>query len=102
MNIIATNSRLNNHFYKFPFQNLPTQTFTTIDYKTNIDTLTKAKHDYGINSMLTQIDDIEARFHNAPNRTKRYYSKGKKKRTILTLLGEVTFERTYYQDRTNG
>ncbi len=102
MNIIATNSALHNHFYKTPFQNLPIETSSTLDYKSNIDTLTKAKHDYGINSMLSQIADIEARFHNAPNRTKRYYSKGKKKRTILTLLGEVTFERTYYQDRSNG
>ncbi len=102
MNIIATNNTLHNHFYKFPFQNLPTETSTTLDYKVNIETLTKAKHDYGINSMLKQISDIEDRFHNAPNRTKRYYSKGKKKRTILTLLGEVTFERTYYQDRTSG
>ncbi len=99
---IATENNIYNHFYKIPFQNLPTETSTTLDYRDNIDAIASAKHDYGINYLLIEINSIEARFHNAQCRTKRYYSKGKKRKTILTLLGEVTFERTCYQDRTNG
>ncbi len=102
MYIIATNKIENNHFHKIPFQNLPIESSSKLDYRVNIDNIFSAKHEYGVNSFLQTIKAIEDRFHNAPNRSKRYYSKGKKKRTILTLLGEITFERTYYQDRTTG
>lgn len=102
MNIIATNNINDNHYHQIPFNNLPIESSNTTDYRNNIDVIATAKHQYGINSFLKHVEDIESRFHNSTSRTKRYYSKGRKSRTILTLLGQITFERTYYQDRTNG
>lgn len=102
MNIIATNNNNFNHLFQFDFKDLPFENSSVLDYRKNIDTINAHKYDYGINSFLKLVDDIESRFHNSAGRSKRYYSKGKKSRTIITLLGEVTFYRTYYQDRHTG
>lgn len=48
------------------------------------------------------LEKMDLEFRNAPERTSRWYVKNTRERTIITLFGEVTYQRTEYVDRTTG
>lgn len=47
-------------------------------------------------SLRDTFEMIDMRFKHSERRKKLYYTKGKYPRTIMTLFGEVSFEREYY------
>lgn len=47
-------------------------------------------------SLRDTFEVIDMRFKHSERRKKLYYTKGKYQRTIMTLFGEVSFEREYY------
>jgi hypothetical protein len=47
-------------------------------------------------SIQDTFETIDCEFKNSPRRKALYYTKGAHRRTIMTLFGEVSFEREYY------
>lgn len=47
-------------------------------------------------SIINSFESIDFKFKNSIRRKELYYTKGLYQRTIMTLFGEITFEREYY------
>ncbi|MCF8009602.1 MAG: UPF0236 family protein, partial [Halanaerobiales bacterium] len=47
-------------------------------------------------SIVDTFESIDQSFKHSKRRKERYYTKGKYKRSLMTLFGEITFEREYY------
>lgn len=45
------------------------------------------------------LEEIDLKFRYSDSRTKNYYVKDTKERTIITMFGEITYKRTIYLDR---
>ena len=72
------------------------------------DSLTFARliEDFSFNSekMIREeirafLEKMDEDFRNSPGRTKDYYVNNTRKRTIVTMYGEITYKRTIYKDR---
>ena len=49
------------------------------------------------NIVITVFEELDNNFKNSNNRTSRYIiNKSNVSRTIITIVGEITFSRTYY------
>ena len=48
------------------------------------------------------LEKMDKDFRNSPGRTKDYYVKNTRERTIVTMFGEITYKRTIYKDRLSG
>lgn len=53
-------------------------------------------------SLVTIIETIDKSYSNSLDRRRKYYIKSHHSRTILTVFGEITFNRTFYQSKLNG
>jgi Uncharacterised protein family (UPF0236). len=53
-------------------------------------------------SLVTIFETIDKSFSLSCERKRKYYVKSHHKRTILTVFGEITFERTFYQSKINN
>lgn len=56
----------------------------------------------GRSVMRKVLEEMDRKFRDSPGRSDRYYVKHTRFRTMMTLLGEVTYRRTEYIDRTSG
>lgn len=54
------------------------------------------------NDIKTYLEEIDLKFRNSPERTKRYYISYTKPRRFITMAGEITITRTIYKDRTTN
>lgn len=73
--------------------------FNYLDFIKKIDT---EINEFALYMIKTLIKAVEESFFNNKNRTKRYHSKGLKKRTIVTLYGPLSFRRRFYKDNDTG
>jgi len=53
-------------------------------------------------TMTKILEKMDREFRRSEGRTERYYVKNTRNRTIVTMLGEVTYKRTEYIDRYTG
>ena len=55
-----------------------------------------------IRDQITQyLEKMDMDFRNSPGRSASYYVKATRKRTIITMFGEISYKRTIYKDRLN-
>ena len=55
------------------------------------------------NIAITTFEELDDNFKNSNNRTSRYIiNKSNVSRTIITIVGEITFSRTYYINKFSG
>ena len=55
------------------------------------------------NIVITSFEELDNNFKNSNNRTSRYIiNKSNVSRTIITIVGEITFSRTYYINKFSG
>ena len=55
------------------------------------------------NIVITAFEELDNNFKNSNNRTSRYIiNKSNVSRTIITIVGEITFSRTYYINKFSG
>ena len=53
-------------------------------------------------AFVNLIRKLDKNYMNSIERKKKYHIKYKTKRTILTIFGEITYERTFYKSKLNG
>ena len=51
------------------------------------------------NDLKEYLEDMDYKFRYSANRTSRYYVANTSTRTIITMLGEITYKRTLYRDK---
>ena len=67
--------------------------FTYVDLISNID---QALCDIARNNLVVIFETIDKSYSNSIERKHKYHIKAHHSRTILTIFGEITFNRTYY------
>ncbi len=60
------------------------------------------KQSFGIELLLELFNQLDAQFRNSSERKSKYHIKAHNYRTILTVLVEVRFKRTVYQNKFTG
>ncbi|MDD3924936.1 MAG: UPF0236 family protein, partial [Erysipelotrichaceae bacterium] len=76
-------------------------TFTTSNYATFIETITRDSYKMIRNSMVELIEKMDKDFRDSPQRTDYFYVKVRRPRTLITPIGAITFKRTIYQSRSD-
>lgn len=67
-----------------------------------IERIAKLGEDFTRKMLIRYIENLDDSFRYSSDRTRNYYVKDNRSRTIITMLGEVTYKRTIYRDkRTN-
>ena len=97
------------HNYAFLLNKIIKDTFnnnfniTSID--NYVDMATKIEMNLFSNIRKALIDFFETTdesFKNSKERKEKYYTKGKKRRYLITIFGEISFNREYYVSKTNN
>ena len=76
--------------------------FSHLDYGTLFSNINEWIHSFTLRSLQSSIEKADMEFRNSPDRILRYYVKQTRPRTIITILGELTYTRTEYIDRSTG
>lgn len=76
--------------------------FSHLDYGMMFTNLNEWIRKFTLNCLKSSIEKADMEFRNSPNRVRRYYVKQTRPRTIITVLGELTYTRTEYIDRSTG
>ena len=71
------------------------------NYITILDTLDSKICDIALKSLKTIIESIDRGYKNSPERKHKYYIKARCKRTIMTIFGEITYNKTIYSNKYN-
>lgn len=66
-----------------------------------LDTLDEKLCEIALKSLKTIIESIDRGYKNSPERKRKYYIKAKCKRTIMTIFGEITYNKTVYSNKYN-
>ena len=59
----------------------------------------KAINNLALSVLRRFIEKTDLDFRNSPGRLKKYHVKSVHKRTLMTIFGSLTFERTFYTDK---
>lgn len=70
-----------------------------LDYGYLFNNLDQWIRSFTLRCLANTIEKADIEFRNAPGRTRHYYVKQTRQRTIITILGPLTFNRTEYIDR---
>lgn len=107
MTILSNNSLLD-HLYSKTSENL----FRIINPKNQIATLNNyTDMIQGVDELLREtalvllkdsLEEMDEMFFNSQGRKRDYYVKMKRERTLITLFGQVTFNRRIYESKTDG
>lgn len=73
--------------------------FNYIDLLSNLD---NSLCEIAKNSLITIFETIDKSFSNSIERKHKYHIKAHHKRAIMTIFGEITFNRTFYTDKNNN
>ena len=102
MNILPQNyTFLLNKILKDSFKN--SFNISTID--NYVDMITKIEFaSFAVirQALITYFESIDKSFKESTGRKKYYYTKGKKRRYLITIFGEISFEREYYVSKNNS
>ena len=90
------NKFLKNYFINSNFWNKSSDFNNYINFMTDLDSF---NYSLITNVIKAYFEDIDEQFFHTTYRKQFCESKGFYKRTILTLLGEITFKRRYYFDK---
>lgn len=70
-----------------------------LDYGMLFTNLNEWSRSFTLEKLAQALEKADLEFRNSPQRIQRYYVKQTRPRTIITILGELTFTRTEYVDR---
>lgn len=73
-----------------------------VDYGLLFSNLNDWIRKFTLHNLKQSIEKADLEFRNSPERVARYYVKQTRSRTIITILGELTYTRTEYKDRLTG
>ena len=76
-------------------------TFTTTNYATFIETITKDGYEMIRKALVELIDKMDNDFRDSPHRTAYFYVKIRRARSLITPIGLISFKRTIYQSRSD-
>lgn len=80
------------------FKNNTNKVFNYINLISNLDS---SLCDIAKNSLVTIFETIDKSYSDSIERKHKYHIKAHSKRSILTIFGEITFNRTFYSDKHN-
>ena len=110
MNMITQNtmndimvSNFSNYFdvinkIAFPLHNNP----SVFNYATLLEHLIASVRSIGLETLRKSLETMDLVYRNRPNRILDYYVKNTGERTIITILGPLTYNHTIYINRHNG
>lgn len=75
---------------------------STYDFLAFMETISIYGEEFIRRFIVAFLEKMDLNFRNSPGRTKNYYVKQTRFRTIITMYGEITFRRTEYISRING
>jgi len=75
---------------------------SVINYAIMVQALREASTVLIRDTMTAILEKMDREFRNSEGRTQRYYVKNTRCRTIVTMIGEITYKRTEYIDRHPG
>ncbi len=82
----------------FIVDNLMSPNIDSNNYFTLFSTVQKFTRDYIKNIIITTFEEFDNNFKNSAYRKSRYYiNKSNVSRTLVTIVGEISFKRTYYK-----
>ena len=67
-----------------------------------LDTLDEKICEIALTSLRAIFDAIDRGYKNSPERRHKYHIKARCKRTIMTIFGELTYNKTVYSSKYNG
>lgn len=73
--------------------------FTSVTYANMVEAIAKSTNDFGKKALLNHIEYLDNKFKNSDIRKRDYYLKELRPRTIITVFGEVTYERYIYESK---
>ena len=71
------------------------------NYISILDTLDNKICEIALKSLKTIIESIDRGYKNSHERKHKYYIKARCKRTIMTIFGEITYNKTIYSNKYN-
>ena len=87
------------HFFNESLQNILSQEVSLVQLSQKLEQLVNQTGGEVLKAILEQADKA---IYAASKPEHRYQVKAHRSRTLTTLWGEVTFTRTYYQDKTDS
>lgn len=72
---------------------------STYDFLAFMETISVYGEEFIRRFIASFLEKMDLNFRNSPGRTKSYYVKQTRSRTIITMYGEITYERTEYTSR---
>ena len=87
------------HFFNESLQNILSQEVSLVQLSQKLEQLVNQTGGEVLNAILEQADEA---IYAAIKPEHHYQVKAHRSRTLTTLWGEVTFTRTYYQDKTDS
>lgn len=87
------------HFFNESLQNILSQEVSLVQLSQKLEQLVNQTGGEVLKAILEQADEA---IYAASKPEHRYQVKAHRSRTLTTLWGEVTFTRTYYQDKTDS
>ena len=69
------------------------------NYMFMIEGVDKATNNLALSVLRRFIEKTDMDFRNSPERLKKYHVKSVHNRTLVTVFGPLTFERTFYVDK---
>jgi hypothetical protein len=74
---------------------------TVFNYINLLSTLDKSLCNIAKESLVTIFETIDKGYRNSFDRKNKYHIKAHHTRSLMTIFGEITFERTFYSDKYN-
>lgn len=91
---------INNKFDSlFDSLNPNNSVFNYINILSNLDS---SFCDLAKQSLILTFKLLDDNFKNSPDRKSKYYIKSHMSRSIMTIFGEITFKRTFYESKVDG
>ena len=91
---------INNKFDSlFDSLNPNNSVFNYINILSNLDS---SFCDLAKQSLILAFKLVDDNFKNSPDRKSKYYIKSHMSRSIMTIFGEITFKRTFYESKVDG
>lgn len=76
--------------------------FSINNYLSIISNFDSNMNSFICESLVELINELDSNFSKSKERISKYHIKDYKKRTILTIFGEITYYRHYYKSKLNG
>ena len=78
------------------------ENFSINNYINLISSFDESINDFIRKAFIDLITELDKSYMNSIERKRKYHIKYKTKRTILTIFGEITYERTFYKSKVNS